>query len=471
MFEREESNLASLLVKLQTQQTEGSSIYFDVEEYELLVDHFMNQAEDAKAEWLNDLAIDQHPNNASFFVRKAQLFGLKGCFEEAYLALELAESLDGFNEEVYLTRANLLSRQHEHKESLEVLYDFYPRAEDKAEVALLVAYEYQALAEYEKALKWLKHALKLEPKDEIALYNCAFCFEMCALYHEAIDFFSSYLDSNPYSEIAWHQLGIFLEKMGNAKRALWAIDYAILIDEHFSAAYHEKARVLNGMKRHLQAAEALKETLKFEDPSGFVHLKIAECYKDAGIYKDALIHAIKATHYDPQLDEAWIERAMILESIGRPHEAIVHLKKALDLDPENPDYWYLSAQFFKRNAYLDEAEKAFQQLIELGCVEMEIWVEYTDLLLDLHESEQAIEALYSGIDHNPDSAELHYLAAGLLFSMDEELHGLDCLESALKLNYEKHSSLLDNFPDLKSKARVMHLISSYKTQSQNSNLS
>ena len=139
MFESEESNLASLLVKLQTQQTEGSSIYFDVEEYELLVDHFMNQAEDAKAEWLNDLAIDQHPNNASFFIRKAQLFGLKGCFEEAYLALELAESLDGFNEEVYLTRANLLSRQHEHKESLEVLYDFYPRAEDKAEVAFLAS--------------------------------------------------------------------------------------------------------------------------------------------------------------------------------------------------------------------------------------------------------------------------------------------------------------------------------------------
>lgn len=464
MFEREDPNIESLLKRLQGQKSSGASIYFDVDEYESLIDYYMDELEDAKAEWLSDIAIDQHPDVAVFHLRKSQLFALKGCFEEAHLSIELAESLEPLDMDVQMTKANLYSRQQKHVESLEILLGAYQNAEDIGEISMLIAYEHQALAQYERAIKWLRHAIKHEPLDEIALYNLAFCFEMCADYDKAVDYFAGYLDDNPFSEVAWHQLGIFYEKSGNVKRALWAIDYAIVIDEEFAAAYHEKARIQNAQKRHLQAAETLKQTLEFEPPSGFVHFKIAESYKDAGLFKEALIHAIKATHYDPQLDEAWLERAMILESIGRPHEAIVHLRKALELDPENPDYWYLCAQFYKRNDYLDEAEKAFQQLIELGCVEIEIWIEYTDLLLDLHENEQAIEALYSGIDHNPDSAELHYLATGLLFTMKEEVHAMDCLAKALKLNFEKHATLLENFPDLKESQGVHQLIKRHQRE-------
>ncbi len=458
MFERDNSHIQNLLDRFRSIKLEGGSFYFDIDDYESLIDHFIDHGEDAQAEYLNNMAIEQHPQASTFYIKRAQLFGLKGMLEDAHLALDLAEGIDPLNHDLLLNRGNLFSREGKHDEAIQLFKTAYHGSDEKSEIALLIAYEYQNLAEYETAAKWLKHCLKLDPQDDVALYNLAFCLEMCSAYSEGIEYFNSFIEDHPFNEVAWHQLGLFYHKKKDPKKALWALDYAMVIDETFSAAYHEKARILNELGRPLQAAKCLAETLAFEEPSGYVFLKISESYKEAGFYKEALIHSIKATHYDPQLDEAWMERALILETIGRPHEAVSHLKKALELDPDNPDYWYITAQFYKRNKYLDEAERSFQQLIELGCVEMEIWIEYTDLLLDLHQTDQAIEALYSGIDHNPDSAELHYLAAGILFSMDEEVHAFDCLRAALKLNFEKHSTLLDNFPDLKERSEVKDII-------------
>ena len=92
--------------------------------------------------------------------------------------------------------------------------------------------------------RWLFHFLNNEPADDIAIFNIAYCFERLDAYNDAIDFFKNLIEKSPYCEITWYQLGLFYNKIKDYKQAIIALDYAILIDECFTAGYHEKARSL-----------------------------------------------------------------------------------------------------------------------------------------------------------------------------------------------------------------------------------
>ena len=58
--------------------------------------------------------------------------------------------------------------------------------------------------------------------------------------------------------MTWYQLGLFYNKTKNYTEAIKALDYAILIDECFTAGYHEKARSLTKIK--LKLKKLLKHT-------------------------------------------------------------------------------------------------------------------------------------------------------------------------------------------------------------------
>jgi tetratricopeptide (TPR) repeat protein len=52
---------------------------------------------------------------------------------------------------------------------------------------------------------------------------------------DAISYIKKYIDKNPYSEIAWHQLGrLHYSEYENAIRAF---EYATLIDDEFMCLY------------------------------------------------------------------------------------------------------------------------------------------------------------------------------------------------------------------------------------------
>ncbi len=55
------------------------------------------------------------------------------------------------------------------------------------------------------------------------------------------------LEYDPFSEIAWLQLGKIFVKSGKIKEALSAFDFAIISDDSFSGAYIEKGVLLESI--------------------------------------------------------------------------------------------------------------------------------------------------------------------------------------------------------------------------------
>jgi tetratricopeptide (TPR) repeat protein len=67
--------------------------------------------------------------------------------------------------------------------------------------------------------------------------------------------YKKYIDKNPYSEIAWHQLGRLHYSVKEYENAIRAFEYATLIDDEFMGAFMEKAKAYERLKKYDKAIE------------------------------------------------------------------------------------------------------------------------------------------------------------------------------------------------------------------------
>ena len=99
---------------------------------------------------------------------------------------------------------------------------------------------------------------------------------------EAINTLNDLLEINPYSEVAWHQLGKVYVKINKQEEALSAFEFAIISDDCFTGAYIEKGKLLEKMGRINEAIDNYEFSLNFNDPNAFVNHRIGLCHLKLG---------------------------------------------------------------------------------------------------------------------------------------------------------------------------------------------
>ena len=114
------------------------------------------------------------------------------------------------------------------------------------------------------------------------LYNVVYCFDFLDQNEEAIKYLDQFINKNPFSEVAWHQLGRQYYALKNYEKAVWAFDYACLIDEDFLGAHLEKAKSLEKLDRYEEAIACYQVTMELDDPTSFALLRIGKCYEKLG---------------------------------------------------------------------------------------------------------------------------------------------------------------------------------------------
>ena len=152
---------------------------------------------------------------------------------------------------------------------------------------------------------------------------------------QAIEFLKNYIDKNPYSEVAWHQLGreYFIEK--EYQLAIEAFDYATLIDERFIGAFMEKAKCLEKLGKYKKAIKNYMITLELEDPTPFALLRIGKCYEKLGKKSLAIEYILKATNEDPLLQKGWLAIIKFHIKESDFEKALFYTNKAISIDQEN----------------------------------------------------------------------------------------------------------------------------------------
>lgn len=459
----EEGNILELLAKYAEMVKANALYFFDVEEFEHIVDHFFMQHELDKAMAAIAIAEAQHPNSSTFGIKRAQYFLLKEQLDLATVELDKVAAVDPNNDELLRIRASILSKQGRHNQALKMLKAALQHAEDPIDIHSLMAIEYQFLGNYSEAIKWLKLVLDEIPEDEVAMYNITSCYDALNDPLALIEYLNAFIEANPYNELAWYHLGVTHAKRKQYPEAIRCFDYALLADEYFTAAYYELARVYEILEQYKEAAGVYLRSMEFEDASGFIYFKLGHCYMSMQNFKQASRYYKRAIKEDPELDEAYIELAALQAADGDINSAAYNLNKGLSLDPENPDYLYTAVEIFYQIDYLLDAIKTYQKIMELGFDDDEMFMDYAELLVEMDEVDDALTVLLEGILKYPDCEDMHLMLAGYMLAVGDSIGAMNHLLEANSLDQDAMTRFTEFFPELLDDKKVRVLLDGFKS--------
>lgn len=443
----------------------NSVYFFDSNEFEEIVQYYLESGKIALAKKATKLGLEQHPSSTSLKLYKVEIYVFENELDIAESLLDSLFLIEPSNEEIYIQKANILSRRDQHQEAIFLLEKALDLTDDEADVLSLLGMEYLFLDDFENAKYFFMKCVEEDKEDFSALYNIIYCFEYLEQHQEAINYLNQFLNSNPYCEVAWHQIGKQYFTLKEYKKALAAYDFAIISDDCFVGAYLEKGKVLEKLKRYNEAIENYSITLGLEDPTSFALLRIGKCYDKVYNLELALQFYLKCVEEDPLLDKGWIAITNFYNKKKDFQKALYFIEKAINIDAENSNYWKLYATICQKIYLYEEAEHGYRKSLELGNYELNTWLSRNDVLMKIGEFNAAINNLHQAAEFYSECAEIEFRLAGLFILLSEKAKGEFHLKNGLKIEPEYTLILEELFPKVNQTPWVKKIILKFKNTS------
>ena len=460
--EEEDYNLS--LSKFESMLKTNKVLFFDSEEFEEIILHYLDMGKAALAKKALKLALEQHPKSTGLKLVQVEMLVYDDKLELAEKLLNELYAIEPTNEEIYIQKANICSKRDQHEKAVELLKTALKYTDDYADVYNLIGMEYLFMDNLEKAKENFIKCLEEDLEDQSALYNVVYCFEFLDQNQEAIAYLNKYIDKNPYSEIAWHQLGRLHYGVKEYENAIRAFEYATLIDDEFLGAFMEKAKAYERLKKYEEAIESYSRTIELDDATSYALLRMGKCYEKLGNKALALKHFNQTVHEDPLLNKGWIAITDFYVRQKNYQKALFFVNKALAIDNQNHLYWKRYASINKQMNFFEEAEFGYRKAVEFGETGLETWLFWVDILQFLGEFESAIQTLLQASEYFPEENEVEYRLAGLYFMLTQNTKAKFHLSNAVRLNFDNHIILEYLFPAVWTKKMVQNYIAKHKKQ-------
>lgn len=458
----EEEDHGLSLSKFESMLKTNKVLFFDSEEFEDIILHYLDSGKINLAKKALKLGLEQHPRSTGLKLVQVELLVFDDKLDMAERLLNDLYAIEPTNEEVYIQKANIYSKRDQHDKAVEFLKVALKYTDDLADVYSLIGMEYLFMDNLELAKESFIKCLDEDTEDHSALYNVVYCFDFLDQNLDAIEFLNGFIDRNPYSEVAWHQLGRQYYTIKDYEGALRAFDYATLIDDSFLGAFLEKAKTLEKLKRYQEAIDCYTITMELDDPTSFALLRVGKCYERLGNNEKALKFYLKTVHEDPLLDKAWIAITDFYIRRKNFQKALYYVNKAIGIDNENKLYWKRYAVINKALNFHEEAEEGYRKAVEFGDYQLDTWLFWTDTLLFLGEYDTAITTLLQASEYLPEEYEIEYRLAGLYFMQQQTDKGIFHLSNGLRLNFKNHTLLQEFFPVIWDLPEVQQAIEKHR---------
>ncbi len=453
------------LTRFESMLKTNSVFFFDSDEFGDIIHYYLENGKISLAKKATKLGLEQHPSSTDLKLFQVEMYIFENQLDVADKLLDQLFVLEQSNEEIYIQKANILSRRDAHEKAIELLEKALELTNDETDVLSLIGMEYLFLEDFENAKYYFMKCIEADEGDYSALYNIIYCFEFLEQHAAAINYLNDFLNKNPYCEVAWHQVGKQYSILEEYKKALASFDFAIISDDRFIGAYLEKGKVLEKLKRYEEAIESYTVTLGLDDPTSFALLRIGKCHDKLGNSDLALQFYTKCVEEDPLLDKGWIAITDFYCKLKDYKKALYYIDKAINIDGENVFYWKRYAKINNKLSLFEEAEVGFRKALELGNYELETWLTRCDILIKLGEYEAAVKNLFQASEFYPESAEIEFRLAGVYFYLAEENKAEYHLKNGLHFEPEFTLILEELFPAVFKMKLVKEIIKEHRNPS------
>ncbi len=461
-FEDENNN--HLIKKFKEMRAVGAQYYFDVEEFEELIDFYLFDENQEIVKDIIHLAKGQHPGSTSILLKEAETLVYS---EDQAKAIEIIEEVtlyEDSNPEHYFSKASIYSMADQKDKAIDILHRLIniTENEDRIEAKMALAKEFQEMGDYQGSINEYKEILAQSPDYEDAILELSLSCELSSKYQEGIEIILEFIDANPYSHFAWFSLGNMYLTIEDHDKAINAYEYATLINEEFSEAYFNLGNVFMKEEKFADAIEAYKSSVtdNYNDPVTYNF--IGHCYLVLEKNDSALEYFQLAVDQSPEYADGWLGFAVAYSNKGNSEEGLLYIEKAIKLNPKNMYYQYFYADLLVNLEAFEEAEVIYKKVYDSELDNSGIYLDYTEALVTNGKNQDALEVLVEGISKFPEDAILYYRYSALMLQMGHEMEAESILYLALEIDPEQSSQLFNFFPEAGNFDGIMDLIENYK---------
>lgn len=452
----EENDNRDKLVKLEDMFSNTAYHYFDVNEWESLIEYYLSLLKIDKAQKALQLAQHQHPYSDELKLKSAELCLEQNNPDRALPILKKLETRYPSNSEILTLQAEALSKRNDHYGSISI----YKRAlklddADKEHIYGQLAAECQSLEKTAQSIYWLKVLLNDFPESIEGLYEITFCYEINEQQQEGIAFFTDYLSKHPYNHHAWFNLGNIHTTLEEFDQALSAFDYSVVSFEEFASGWYNKGNILGRLERYSEAIEAFEKTLEYEGPSAQTYYFIGDCYENLENYSLAKDAYKKALEQDQNHYDSCIGLAGCYLELGDPSEALIHCEIALKNGPEKSITQHLYGDICKALGYNQAAKCAYENVITTSPDNWEVFLDLSDLLFCNEEKDQALDILEEALIVFPENSELFYRLGTYYYLTGSLSNAFENWQTAYVLNPELKRTVFEYCPQLSTDTTVV----------------
>ncbi len=456
------SFIVDLVQSYENSQDKGGFVLTEEKVLDLIYYYEAERNIDKALEVVN-LAIRKFNYQVEFYLLKARFLILKNKIKKAYSVIVMAEKLAPYEVDIILCKATIYCKLSRFEKALTLL-ESSKRSCDQdqlVKIHLSEAYIFEHMKDFEKMFYSLKDTLTLDPNNEEALEKMWVSVELSKLYNESISFHLSFIDCNPYSYLAWYNLGQAYSCIGEYTKSIEALEYSFLINENFEVAFRDCADLCIQTKNYRKALNIYHDIITNFGIESEILVSISECHISLGNYRKAKKILLKAVKLDPYNDEVFFNLGECFTFEKKWHYAINAYRRAIEIEDRREEYYTNLGKAFAAIGEWNEAQLNFAKATEVGPEQNNCWLAYAEFLISISRSDLALDVLSQSEDHAVGT-DLLYCQGVCLYNTGQEEQAYDVLAEAISEDYSAHTYMLELNPSLSMDKKIQSILNYYQ---------
>jgi len=302
---------AETIKRYQSTIENNTNIYFDVEDWHIILDHLEAKQDDKKGNIAIEAALTQHPNHPVLLTRKAKKEVDKGDYKKALELINQAEQQEEkHHPNLYYVKANIYGLLG----SADLSIPLYKKlaSQKGEELKWWRTHSYDCLIEiyceqknYPECIRLSKEAIEERTDDEILYSNLALYHALNNNPEEAEKVCNQFIKKHPDSSTCIARLGHTYVQTKQYDKAIQSFNTAYNMDneENYGTLYY-KGNVLLQLEKYEDALVCFELCLMYYKLSPDYHIAAAQCYEKLNFPKLAINHYRAALAINPDSTEA-----------------------------------------------------------------------------------------------------------------------------------------------------------------------
>ena len=269
------------------------------------------------------------------------------------------------------------------------------------------ALHWHRAGEWDRAQSLYQEVLQLEPRHVGARYHLGLLFFQTQRSLEAQQQFSKVLNIAPEHVGAWFNLATVQFELNDFKACAESYRAGLKINPQSDPAWLNLGLALREVGEREEALRCCRQALALNPIDPHIHYNLALMMRESSPI-EALDHYDQALRLDPQLSQAWFNRAGLLCRLGQLEPALASFEQAIELDANSAEFFHARANVLAQLHRFERSLEDYDRALSLQSNEPQVWSNRGVLLSAMGLSDQALESLDRAIAIDPNFADAHF---------------------------------------------------------------